>query len=105
MSNYYEPVEQLDEFTKDMARALNCLKQDIESIDMYNQRVCSSNSEDLKAVLANNRDEKIKHVCLTLEWLRQNSKEWEKELKSYLFSQQPIAKSEGSLCWRPRKQE
>ena len=91
MSQYHEPVELLDEKAKDIVRALNSLKEEVEAVDWYNQRVVASNDEELKAIMAHNRDEEIEHVCMTLEWLRRNMPVWDEELRTYLFTEGPIA--------------
>ncbi len=35
------------------------LKEEVEAIDWYNQRVVATNDEELKAIMAHNRDEEI----------------------------------------------
>ena len=77
MSQYHEPVELLDEKAMDIVRALNSLKEEVEAIDWYNQRVVATNDEELKAIMAHNRDEEIEHACMTLEWLRRNMPVWD----------------------------
>jgi ferritin-like protein len=94
MSNYHEPVESLDEHTKNCTRALNSLKEEIEAVDWYNQRVAATKDEDLKKILAHNRDEEIEHAAMTLEWLRRNMDAWDDELKTYLFTEAPITEVE-----------
>ncbi len=87
MSNYHEPVELLDDKTRNISRALNSLKEEIEAIDWYNQRVTASDDPQLKAIMAHNRDEEIEHACMALEWLRRNMDGWDEELRTYLFSE------------------
>ena len=94
MSNYHEPVEELDQHTRNCVRALNSLKEEIEAVDWYHQRVAATKDEDLKAILAHNRDEEIEHAAMTLEWLRRNMDGWEEELKTYLFTEAPITEVE-----------
>lgn len=94
MSQYHEPVELLDEKAMDIVRALNSLKEEVEAVDWYNQRVVATNDEELKAIMAHNRDEEIEHVCMTLEWLRRNMPVWDEELRTYLFTEGPIASIE-----------
>lgn len=94
MSQYHEPVELLDEKAMDIVRALNSLKEEVEAVDWYNQRVVSTNDEELKAIMAHNRDEEIEHVCMTLEWLRRNMPVWDEELRTYLFTEGPIVSIE-----------
>lgn len=85
MTGYHEPVKLLNEKDRNIVRALNSLKEEIEAIDWYNQRVATSQDEELKGIMAHNRDEEIEHACMTLEWLRRNMSAWDKELKTYLF--------------------
>ena len=87
MSDYHEPYSELDERTRDLHRALTSLKEEIEAVDWYHQRVALCDDPVLKKVLAHNRDEEIEHACMTLEWLRRNVPEWETHLKAYLFSE------------------
>jgi uncharacterized protein len=94
MTQYHEPVEKLDEKAMDIVRALNSLKEEVEAVDWYNQRVVASNDEELKAIMAHNRDEEIEHVCMTLEWLRRNMDVWDEELKTYLFKEGKITELE-----------
>ena len=95
MSNYHEPVELLNEKTRNITRAINSLKEELEAVDWYNQRVEASSDEELKAIMAHNRDEEIEHACMTLEWLRRNMDGWDEELKTYLFTSGPITSIDG----------
>lgn len=94
MTQYHEPVEYLDEKAKDIVRALNSLKEEIEAVDWYNQRVVSTKDEELKAIMAHNRDEEIEHACMTLEWLRRNMPGWDEQLRTYLFTEGPVTEVE-----------
>lgn len=95
MTQYHEPIEKLDENALDISRALNSLKEEIEAVDWYNQRVVASNDPSLKAIMAHNRDEEIEHACMTLEWLRRNMDKWDEELSTYLFKDGDITNLEG----------
>ena len=90
MTQYHEPVEKLDEKSQDIVRALNSLKEEVEAVDWYNQRVIASNDPELKAIMAHNRDEEIEHAVMTLEWLRRNMGKWDEEFKTYLFTEGSI---------------
>ena len=94
MSQYHEPVEELDAKARDIVRALTSLKEEVEAVDWYNQRVVASADEELKAIMAHNRDEEIEHVCMTLEWLRRNMDVWDEELSTYLFKEGKITELE-----------
>ncbi|NLY29108.1 MAG: ferritin [Firmicutes bacterium] len=91
MTDYHEPFERLDEKTLDQARALISLKEEIEAINWYNQRVAVTKDETLKAILAHNRDEEIEHAVMAIEWLRRNMGGWDEELRRFLFTDGPIS--------------
>lgn len=97
MSNYHEPMELLDEKARNISRALNSLKEEVEAVDWYNQRVAATQDPTLKEILAHNRDEEIEHACMTLEWLRRNMDAWDEELKTYLFTDTNILEAEESV--------
>ncbi|MDY0257933.1 ferritin-like domain-containing protein [Gudongella oleilytica] len=90
MTQYHEPIERLDDKTMDITRAIMSLKEELEAVDWYNQRVAATNDPELKGILAHNRDEEIEHAVMTLEWLRRNMDKWDEELKTYLFTEGSI---------------
>lgn len=94
MSNYHEPVEELQQQTRDFTRALNSIKEELEAVDWYQQRAATTQDPDLKAVIEHNRDEEIEHACMVLEWLRRNMPAWDEQLRTYLFTSAPITEIE-----------
>lgn len=88
---YHEPIEELSAETRDMHRAITSLMEELEAIDWYNQRVDACNDEELKQILIHNRDEEKEHAAMVLEWIRRKDATLSKELKDYLFTQDPIA--------------
>jgi ferritin-like protein len=84
MTEYHEPPEELDARARDFHRALTSLKEEIEAIDWYAQRVARATSPELRDVLDHNRREEIEHACMTLEWLRREDPEWDTALRTYL---------------------
>ena len=94
MSDYHEPYEALDPRTRDEHRAITSLKEELEAIDWYNQRVALCTDELLRGVLAHNRDEEVEHACMTLEWLRRTMPGWDEALRTYLFKEGPIRDAE-----------
>jgi ferritin-like protein len=93
MSNesYHEPLDQLSAKTRDMHRAIVSLMEELEAVDWYNQRAEACNDQDLKAILAHNRDEEKEHASMLLEWIRRNDLRFNEELRDYLFSDKQIA--------------
>lgn len=94
MENYHEPPEELSGETRDFIRALTSLKEEIEAIDWYQQRLTVTNNKQLKRILEHNRDEEMEHACMALEWLRRNMKGWDEKMRQYLFTEKDIVKIE-----------
>lgn len=94
MSDYHEPSSELSADDRDLHRALTSLKEEIEAVDWYHQRVGLTKDDALRGVLAHNRDEEIEHACMTLEWLRRRVPAWQRHLATYLFSRDDILEIE-----------
>ena len=91
---YYEPWEKLSKKTKELHRALSSLIEELEAINWYQQRVDVTEDEDLREILAHNRDEEKEHAAMILEWLRRNDPALAEELKTYLFASGKITEIE-----------
>jgi ferritin-like protein len=91
---YYEPFERMSKKTRELHRALNSLIEELEAIDWYQQRVDSSEDEELRDILAHNRDEEKEHAAMILEWIRRNDQAMAKQLKTYLFASGKITNVE-----------
>lgn len=94
MNDYHESIELLDEQSRNYVRALHSLMEEVEAVDWYHQRVVATKDEQLKAIMAHNRDEEIEHACMALEWLRRNMPGWDEQLRTYLFTEDPILEVE-----------
>ena len=90
-AGYHEPINELTDETKDMHRAIISLREELEAVDLYNQRVDMCKNSALKAILAHNRDEEKEHAAMLLEWIRRQDPAFDKELKDYLFTEKAIA--------------
>ena len=88
---YQEIETELSDQIRDTHRALESLKEELEAIDWYNQRVGVCKNPELAAILAHNRDEEKEHAAMLIEWLRRTDASFEEELKDYLFTDRPIA--------------
>ena len=93
MSNegYHEPVGELSDECRNFHRAIVSLMEELEAIDWYNQRVEACKDKELKGILAHNRDEEMEHASMLLEWIRRHSPAFDKELRDYLFTDQPLS--------------
>jgi hypothetical protein len=94
MSNYHEPVDELTKDDRNFSRALNSLKEEIEAVDWYQQRVSTTTDPELKKIVAHNRDEEIEHAVMVLEWLRRNMPGWDEQMRTYLFTTKPVTELE-----------
>lgn len=88
---YHEPFGDLSVETRDMHRAIASLIEELEAVDWYNQRVNVCEDAELKSILAHNRDEEKEHAAMVLEWIRRKDASFDRQLKDFLFGDQPIA--------------
>jgi len=93
-SQLHEPAEDLGPETREMHRALVSLIEELEAVDWYGQRVDASGDEELKRVLAHNRDEEKEHACMTLEWVRRRDPAFDRYLRQFLFQSDSIVENE-----------
>ncbi len=73
-----------------MHRAITSLMEEFEAVDWYNQRVDACKDEELKKILAHNRDEEKEHAAMVLEWIRRRDPFLNDQLKEFLFTDKPI---------------
>jgi ferritin-like protein len=86
----HEPAETLSPEIIDRHRAIASLMEELEAADWYDQRVHACSNEELRGILAHNRDEEKEHAAMVLEWLRRNDPVLDKHLKRFLFTEGPI---------------
>jgi len=93
MSNYHEPVEELGAEDRDISRALNSLKEEIEAVDWYHQRAAATKDSSIRDIVIHNRDEEIEHAAMMLEWLRRKMPAFDDALRTFL-TEAPITEVE-----------
>jgi ferritin-like protein len=86
----HESPELISETTKNMHRAIVTLIEELEAVDWYQQRADACSDDALREVILHNKNEEIEHAMMTLEWIRRNSPEFDKQLRTYLFTEAPI---------------
>ena len=86
--------------TLDLHRAINSLREELEAVDWYQQRVDAAEDEELRQILAHNRDEEIEHACMLIEWLRRNVPKFDEELSTYLNAPGAIVAAEAEAMGR-----
>lgn len=87
----HEDPKALGADTVDKHRAISSLMEELEAVDWYDQRVAVATDDELKAVLAHNRDEEKEHAAMVLEWLRRHDPALDANLRKYLFTEEPLA--------------
>ena len=85
---------QLSEATLNFSRAIKSLQEELEAVDWYNQRVEVTKDDQLKRILAHNRDEEIEHAMMALEYLRRINPVFDKHMRTYLFTKGDILEIE-----------
>lgn len=70
--NITQDAEKMNEKGKNLARARQSLIEELDAINVYEERFQASKDEKLKKVLAHNRDEEKEHAAMLIEYLRNN---------------------------------
>lgn len=90
----HAPRERLSKETLSMHHAIISLMEELEATDWYRQRADDCEDPELKAILLHNMREEIEHASMALEWLRRNSADFDKQLRTYLFTEGDITRIE-----------
>jgi len=86
----HAPRERLSKETIHLHHAIVSLMEELEAVDWYRQRADDCDDPALKEILLHNMREEMEHASMVLEWIRRNNKDFEKELKDYLFTEGEI---------------
>lgn len=87
---YQESASDLPSEVKDMHRAIVSLKEELDALDSYNQRLALCKDPELKGILDRLRAQEKEHAAMLLEWIRRKDEDFSKELKNFLFTDKPI---------------
>ncbi len=87
----HEREDLLGERTKDLHRAIVSLQEELEAVDWYQQRIDATRDEELKRILAHNRDEEKEHAMMLLEWIRRRDVAFARQLRLHVGRPGPIA--------------
>jgi ferritin-like protein len=88
---FHESSRDLETNTIERHRAIASLREELEAVDWYAQRVDATKDHELRAILAHNRDEEKEHAAMLLEWLRREDPQWNEQLLTYLFTKTPLS--------------
>ena len=81
-----EDRAKLTNATQDFKRVIDSIREELEAVDVYNQRADACSDPNLKKILLHNAKEEKEHAAMLIEWLRQHDAEFAKEAKEYLFA-------------------
>ena len=90
----HAPRERLSKKTLAMHHAIVSLMEELEAVDWYDQRVQATQDQELRALLAHNRDEEKEHACMMIEWLRRRDPGFRAQLDTYLYCEGDILQAE-----------
>lgn len=89
--NNHEQIKNISEETMDKARASQSLREELEAVEWYQERIDATKDVELKKILEHNRDEEKEHAVMLIEYLRRKDKIFESELKDRLFKDNKIS--------------
>jgi hypothetical protein len=70
------------------------VQEELEAVDWYNQRAEATDDKQLRRILEHNRDEEIEHAMMGLEYLRRINPVFDKQMRTYLFTEGDITEIE-----------
>jgi hypothetical protein len=80
---FFEPLEKLDPKHVDLERARKSLREELEAIDFYQERIDVTEDVSLKQLLEHNMNEEKEHAAMLVEWLRKNDPVQDKVFKEH----------------------
>lgn len=92
--NLHAPRERLSQQTLNLHFAIVSLMEELDAIDWYRQRADDAEDETLKELLLHNMREEMEHASMLLEWIRRRDVDFERFLKTYLFTEGSILQEE-----------
>ena len=79
----YEDRTKLKPETLDQERASQSLREELEAIDWYQERIDATQNNELRRILEHNRDEEKEHAAMLIEWLRENDSVFDRQFEEH----------------------
>jgi hypothetical protein len=95
--NLHAPRERLSQETLNLHFAIVSLMEELDAIDWYRQRADDAEDDTLKQLLLHNMREEMEHASMLLEWIRRRDGDFERFLKTYLFTEGSILQEEKAV--------
>src|SRR5258708_19445141 len=86
--------EGLSRKARTLHHAIVSLMEELDGVDWYRQRADDTEDETLKGLLLHNMREEMEHASMLLEYIRRSDSDFNRFLKTYLFTEQPILEIE-----------
>ena len=80
---FFESLETIDPKHVNLERARKSLREELEAIDFYQERIDAAEDASLKKLLEHNMKEEKEHVAMLMEWLRKNDQTQDKVFKEH----------------------
>jgi ferritin-like protein len=90
----HESPDKLAPMTQDLHRAIVSLQEELEAVDWYQQRADACQDAALRDILLHNMREEIEHASMVLEWIRRHQADFDRHLRTYLFTDGPVTELE-----------
>lgn len=87
---YHEPVEELSDEVRDMARMFASLVEEADAINWYQQRMHVTKDAEVRDILAHAQKEEFEHFAIDLEYLSRKIPLWREVMKEILFKEGDI---------------
>lgn len=81
--NLLSDAEKQDTKAKNLARARQSLIEELDAINVYEERFQATSDTALKHVLAHNRDEEKEHAAMLVAYLRKNDPVFDKMFEEH----------------------
>jgi uncharacterized protein len=72
MMPFFEPADKIEPKHLDLERARQSLREELEAINYYQERIDATPDESLKRILEHNMNEEKEHAAMLMEWIRRN---------------------------------
>ena len=92
--NLHAPRERLSKRALTLHHAIVSLMEELDAVDWYRQRSDDAEDEQLKGLLLHNMREEMEHASMLLEYIRRSDSDFDRFLRTYLFTTKPILEIE-----------
>lgn len=90
----HENEDKLSPELIDRHRAIMSMMEELEAVDWYDQRASAASDDELRQIIAHNRDEEKEHAMMLLEWLRRKDPAFGEMIDTYLHAPGSIIHAE-----------